>query len=376
MAEYNYNTKKLVFGALVLEVILTVISIFIVLSYKRLLSGLRLENPEWIIALLALPIITLAFIFTIVKKNRGLKKFGDTKLLSGFAQPISGVKTYWKYACLRLGFWFLVLAIINPKIGSKLNEAKTEGIEIVFCLDVSNSMLAEDLKPNRLSRAKRVIEKTIDQLHGDQIGIIVFAGDAYVQLPVTSDYSAAKLFLNTVTTDIVPVQGTAIGKALDLAFQSFDLESPAAKTIVVITDGENHEDDAVHSAKYAFDNGVIVNIIGMGTTAGAPIPVSKNNFKKGKEGSVVISKLNPELISEVADAGGGLGIYANNNNNGTSLLIDSFSKLQKAELDAKTFTDFEDRFQWFLLPALLLFGIELIMSNRSKRKTRGYEANI
>jgi Ca-activated chloride channel family protein len=377
MERYNYNLRSTVIWAIVLEAILTGITVLFWASYRRLFPGLKLGSEHFIWIPLILPILSVAYLFTIFWKNKALNRFGDTRLLSAFAQPISSKKTNAKFILLRVGLWFLALALLDPKMGSKLSEAKTEGIDLVFCIDVSNSMLAQDIKPNRLQAARRVIEKTVDELHGDRIGIIVFAGQAYTQLPITNDYSAAKLFLSTINTGIVPVQGTAIGAAIDLAQQSFDPESPAAKAIVVITDGENHEDDAVAQAEFALNSGIVVHCIGMGSTSGSPIPVGKNNnFKKDKGGQVVVSKLNAELISSIANAGGGLGIYANNNNAGTSLLLDSLNKMQKAELDVKNFTDFENRFQWLLVPALLCLLLDLLITNRKRDVLKKYNPNV
>ena len=245
----------------------------------------------------------------------------------------------------------------------------------MICLDVSNSMLAEDLSPNRLERSKRAIYQLIEKLHNDRLGIIVFAGQAYVQLPITTDYSSAKLFLETIGTDIVPTQGTSIGSAINLAMESFDFENGTSKSIIVITDGENHEDDAMNAAIEASDKGVIVNTIGMGSEKGGPIPVYKNgaqvDFRKDNTGNTVVTKLNEKMLKEFATAGNGSYVRASNAKGGLDKIMSEIDKMEKKEFGSKSFKDYEDRFQIFLIIALFLIVLENFISNRRSTKLDG-----
>ena len=334
-------------------------------------TGLKVGYPQWYPLLLAGPLFSLAFLSYYLWKNRALRRFSDLRLLAHYMPPISTGKTIGKYYCLRLTLFFLALAAINPQLGSKLNEGKTEGMDIVFCLDISNSMLAEDVKPNRLERSKKLISNVLNKLHGDRIGIVIFAGQAFVQLPITSDYSAAELFLNTVETEFIATQGTAIGQALDLAYQSFDEESAVSRAIVVITDGENHEDDAVGTAEYIAEKGIKIYSIGMGRPQGGPIPIRRGNvkdFKRKQDGEVVISKLNPALIRDIADAGNGKAFIADGRSNVVKSLKEELNSLDKAELDQVMYSEYEDRFQWFLFPAILLLILEAITSEKRARR--------
>ena len=296
----------------------------------------RLEEPIYFYFLAIIPIMVVVFLSVLWWKKRTQKRFSDIKLLEKIAPNTSIFKNTLKLIMLVLGISFLVISLVNPKMGSKLKTVKREGVDVVFALDVSKSMLAEDIKPNRLERARQAISRLIDKLEGDRIGLIVFAGDAYVQLPITTDYSAAKLFLSTVNTNIVPSQGTAIGKAIDLSIRSFDMEDGQNKAIIIITDGENHEDDALEQAKLANEKEVFVHTLGMGLSKGAPIPIYNkygNNagYRKDKEGNTIISKLNEQMLQEIASAGNGTYVRANNTQAGLSILFSEINKMEKKE---------------------------------------------
>jgi Ca-activated chloride channel family protein len=259
--------------------------------------------------------------------------------------------------------------IINPQIGSKLEKVKREGIDLMLVLDVSNSMLAEDIKPNRLERSKMAISSLIDKLEGDRIGIIIFAGNAYKQLPLTTDYSAARLFLSAVDTKIVPSQGTAIGEAINMAVESFDQDTEHNKAIIIITDGENHEDDAIGAAKASSDLGIKVFTIGMGLPEGSPIPLynqygNQTGFKKNRQGQTIVTKLNEDMLRQIAAAGNGSYARANNASTGLRKIFEDISQIEKKEIETKQFTDYEDQFQYFLVLAFILLLLELIISNR------------
>jgi Ca-activated chloride channel family protein len=269
------------------------------------------------------------------------------------------------------GITCIIIGCANPQIGTRLEEVKREGIDIIIALDVSNSMKAEDISPNRLERSKQAISRLIDQLQNDRIGMIVFAGQAYVQLPITSDYAAAKLFLTTIEPEMIPTQGTCIGCAIELAEQSFVGNENKYKALVIITDGENHEEDAVEAAKKSSDKGIVIHTIGMGSLEGAPIPVYKNgiqtDFLRDGDGKTVITKLEPLTLERVAAEGKGVFIQASNSNDGLSTILSQLNKMEKKSFGTKQFTGFEDRFQYFLAAGLFLLLLEFSISERKSR---------
>ncbi len=336
---------------------------------------IRFEHIEYLYFLLMIPVFTIIFALMIRWKKSALRRFGDTNIIGKLIPDQSNGLIITKFVILMTAFVFLVLGIANPQTGSKLEKIHRKGIDIMIALDVSNSMLAQDIRPDRLSRAKQSINKLIDQLEGDRIGIIVFAGNAYTQLPITTDYAAAKLFLSTVNPDIVPTQGTAIGEALELAIGAFSQDDKNNKAIVVITDGENHEGNATKQSKAAAELGIRVFSIGMGQPDGAPIPVynRKGNmigYKKDKEGQTIITKLNVDMLRQIASAGNGIYVNATNSNTGLSNVLDEINKMEKTDLETKMFTDYEDQFQYFIGLGLILLLLEYIILERKGRLAR------
>lgn len=336
----------------------------------------RFEHNIYLWALLAvIPLIVIVFLFVKNWKRRKLRKFGSQAVVKRLMPNVSKTLPIVKFVLFTMAMVSLLIGLANLQFGTKLEEVKREGIDLMICLDVSNSMLAEDLSPNRLERSKRAIYQLIEKLHNDRLGIIVFAGQAYVQLPITTDYSSAKLFLETIGTDIVPTQGTSIGSAINLAMESFDFENGTSKSIIVITDGENHEDDAMNAAIEASDKGVIVNTIGMGSEKGGPIPVYKNgaqvDFRKDNTGNTVVTKLNEKMLKEFATAGNGSYVRASNAKGGLDKIMSEIDKMEKKEFGSKSFKDYEDRFQIFLIIALFLIVLENFISNRRSTKLDG-----
>jgi len=333
----------------------------------------RFEHIEflWAIAFVAPFLLLVAFFYHQWKKNK-LKAFGNIAIVERLMPTVSKTLPKVKFSLFFLAFISLMIGLANLQFGTKMEEVKREGIDLMIALDVSNSMLAEDLSPNRLERAKRAIYQLIEKLQNDRLGIIIFAGDAYVQLPITTDYSSAKLFLESIGTDIVPVQGTAIGTAIDLALKSFDYENGTSKAIVIITDGENHEDDAEEMATQAFERGVIVHTIGMGSEAGAPLPIYKNGrqvgFRTDNNNTTIISKLNEVMLQEIAQAGNGTYVRATNANAGLGIIMNEINKMEKKEFGSKVFKDYDDRFQIFLLISLALLVLEFFISKRKSTK--------
>lgn len=300
-----------------------------------------------------------------------MQAFIASGLQDDMIPKFSSFRTGLKASLITASLVFLSIAVADPQIGTKYEEVKREGFDVMIALDVSNSMMAEDLAPNRLARSKQAISKLIDRLKNDRIGVIVFAGEAFVQLPLTTDHSAAKLFLSSIDTDIIPNQGTAIGAAIELAAQSFDEQNQKNRAIIIISDGENHEDDAMEQATVAAEAGITVHTIGIGSTDGAPIPLyqrgRKLGYRKDKEGNTVISKLNDVMLQQVAGAGDGSYIRANNTKVGLNALFDELEKMERTEYGSKMFTSYEDRFQIFLAIALALLFIELLIPSRKSK---------
>jgi Ca-activated chloride channel family protein len=328
----------------------------------------RFANEIWLYALLVIPVLLLAFWLNARWRKNVLQQLGDANVLENLIPNFSKALPRWKRFLFTLAVAFVLVGIANPQIGTKYEEVKREGFELMICLDVSNSMLAEDLTPNRLERAKQAISRLIDRLKNDKIGVIVFAGEAYIQLPLTVDHSAAKLFLRSIDTDIVPTQGTAIGKSIELAMSSFSAKSKANRSIIVITDGENHEDDALELAAEASKQGIKVHTIGIGSTDGTPIPVYQRGqmtgYRKDRDGNTVVTKLNETMLQQIAASGDGVYVRANNSRTGLNALMDELEGMHREEFDSKMFTSYEDRFQYFIAVALVLLLIEVLLPSR------------
>lgn len=334
-------------------------------------SILRFEHPEYIYWLLIIPIMIAVYIFVKIINKRQFKKFANIKLLGFLIPQASKARSNTKFILLLLVLILGIFAAANLQTGSKLEEVKREGIDIYFCVDISNSMNAEDIAPNRLERTKQAINNLINNLNGDRVGIIVFAGNAYVQLPITTDYPAAKMFLSTINTNLIPSQGTEIGAAINLAVKSFD-KSENNKAIIVISDGEDHENgDAIKAAQDAAKLGINIYTIGIGLDEGAPIPIynqygKRTGYKKDREGNIVITKLDDNLLRQIAEIGDGIYRRASNSNVGLDDIFKKINETEKSEIESKTFTDYEDQFQWFLGAAIILLIIEILISSGRK----------
>ncbi|MDR0363835.1 MAG: VWA domain-containing protein [Bacteroidales bacterium] len=332
----------------------------------------KFANPQYLYALLIIPAMILLFVGMLYWRKKSLKRFGDNRLLSILVPDFSKGWPVVRLILLIAGFTFLIFAIADPQFGSKLEEVKRQGVDLVICLDVSNSMNAQDIKPSRLESAKRSISRLIDQLKGDRIGIVVFAGQAYVQLPITTDYSAARMFLTTINTDIVSTQGTAIAEAINTAMNSFNFDDAHSKAIVIITDGEDHEGDAIKAAQTAAEKGVKLFTIGMGLPEGSPIPILDNRgnvmgYRKDREGNTVVTKLDEVILQQLASIGSGMYVRANTSRAGLELIYEEINKMEKSEFDAKMFSDYEHQFQILLMFALSFTVIELFVLERKGR---------
>lgn len=335
---------------------------------------LKFENPEFLHLLWGAILLAGFFLWTIKYKAKLLSKFGDVDILAKLMRNYSSGRRNLKMSLLVFSYIFFVLALANPQIGTKLEEVKREGIDIIVALDVSESMLAEDITPSRLQKAKHEISKLIDLLQGDRIGLVAFAGMAHVQCPLTLDYSAAKLFLDIMDTDIIPQPGTAIGKAIETATKGFNIEERKHKVLILITDGEDHESNPIEAATEAEKEGVIIYTVGIGSPQGVPIPVYNRSgiqkgFKKDRNGNVVTTKLDVLTLQKIAYQTGGKYYLASTGEAELDEIYNEVSQLEKKELVSKQFSQYEDRYQIFLAIGLLLLLIEIFIPERKRIKS-------
>ncbi|MEA3448887.1 MAG: VWA domain-containing protein [Bacteroidota bacterium] len=326
----------------------------------------RFENKDILYLLLALPALFLLFWYNRRTLSRNIKKFGNVKLIQRLLINFSTSRPWWKFGLLSLGLLMLIFALARPQFGSKLKEVKKEGMEIVIAMDVSRSMEAKDIAPNRLASAKRSIEHFVNKLDGDMLGMIVFAGDAYIQIPLTNDYGAARMYLDNVDTDIAPVQGTNLSKAINMSVKAFSPDPEPAKVLLIISDGEDHEENAVEAAKMAAKDGVKIYTVGMGTKKGGPIPKSSGGFHKNNAGEVVISKLNEQVLSSIAKAGNGKYVLAGKSGSGLDVILNDISTLDKTERKVEVYAEFDDQYQYPLALAIVLLLIEVIISRKKE----------
>lgn len=332
----------------------------------------RFAHPEYLFLLLIVPLLVGLFIYTRIQKKRKLQLFGDPALLASLMPNVSFLRPRFKFYMQLTAVILMIVVMAQPQFGTKEEKQEKKGIEVMIALDVSNSMMAQDIQPTRLDKAKMVLSKLVDGMTNDKVGLVVFAGDAYIQLPITADYVSAKMFMSSISPALVPRQGTAIGSAIDLCIKSFGEKSDVSRAIIVITDGENHEDDAVGAAKLAAENGIAVHVVGMGKPEGAPIPVDGTmSFRKDKEGNVVVSKLNEDMCRSIATAGGGTYVRADNQNSAYRVVSRELDNLAKSKLETRVFSDYNEQFQSFALLALiLLFFDSFIFDRRNKRLSK------
>ena len=332
---------------------------------------MRFENQEALYFLFLLIPVLGMFVLFMWGRRKALKRLGEKSLWETIMPYRPKTKHQIKFIIWALAFAFLVVALANPQRGLKAEKVKREGVDLMIALDISRSMLAEDDKPNRLERAKQYISRLIDKLDGDRIGLIIFAGNAYLQVPLTSDYTATKTFLKTINTELAPTQGTAIGEAIRLSMNAFENGDPKFKTILIISDGENHEGDALEASKEAAEQGIVLHTMGVGTAEGAPIPVYVNNrqsdYKRDKGGSIVFSKLNESMLQKVALEGNGRYFRLNQGNSEVMAIMGELSGMEQKEFEEQVFTDYEDQFQGFLLIAILLLIMELFITEKRNR---------
>ena len=322
---------------------------------------------RYLYLLLLVPVLLLGYALLQLLRRRRVRALGDPALVEALMPSRSRSKGWVRMVLYCLAFSFFVLGLARPRTGAKLSERTTKGAEIIVALDVSNSMLAQDYSPNRLERAKLSIARLTDKLQDDRIGLVIFAGTSFVQLPVTTDYVSAKMFLGSIDTGSIPVQGMAIGDAIKLCIKSFSAQSEKSRVIVVISDGENHEDDPVAAAKQAAELGIKVYTIGVGSAEGQPIPV-EGGLLRDKEGNIVVSKLDEETLRKVAQAGGGAYIHAGGEEFGLNPIIQDIRRMEDEEFGSVVFEEYDEQYMYFFGIALLLFVIELLIGERKPRR--------
>ncbi len=326
----------------------------------------KFANPNALFLYLLLLFLVGVFLYAGNRRKRALRQYGDPALLTPLMPEVSNYRPQLKFWITFVALCFMVLLIARPQFGSKVESVKRQGIETVIALDVSNSMLAEDVAPNRLEKSKNIISRLVDSFEDDKVGLIVFAGDAFIQLPITSDFISAKMFLESINPGLITRQGTNVKAAIDMATRSFTPREGVGKAIIIITDGENHEGGAVEAAKAAAEKGMSVFVMGVGSPSGAPIPGSRtNDFRRDKEGKVIVTKLNEQMCQEIAAAGNGVYIRIDNTNNAQKLLQNEIDKLAKADIEATIYSEYDEQFQAMAWIALILLFLEMLFMVKS-----------
>ena len=330
----------------------------------------RFEEPIYLYLLAVIPVLALVRWLLERKQHKRLRKFGDPELLSQLMPDVSRWRPAAKFWTLEAALALLIVMIARPQMGTRISHDKRTGIETIIAMDISNSMLAEDVVPSRLDRTKMMVENLVDNFTDDKIGLIVFAGDAFVQLPITSDYVSAKMFLSDIHPSLMATQGTDIATAINMATNSFTQQQGVGKAIIVVTDGEDHEGGALEAAKDAKKKGMRVYVLGVGSPNGAPIPLGNGNYMKDRTGNTVMTKLNEEMCRQVAEAGGGAYIHVDNNSNAQQQLDNELSKLTKKEMQSTIYSDYDEQFQAFGIIALILLIIEICILDRKNPLAR------
>jgi Ca-activated chloride channel family protein len=331
----------------------------------------RFAHPDFLYLLLLLPVFVLFFIINEIRKKKALKRLGDTNLINGLVPEMSRIRPVIKFILQLTAFLSGVIMIARPQFGSKIEDVKKQGVEVIIALDVSNSMLAEDIQPDRLTRAKQAISRLVDDLENDKIGLIVFAGDAYIQIPITTDYISAKMFLSSISPNMVPKQGTAIGAAINLGVRSFSPGEGKSKAMIIITDGENHEDDPLKAAEDASKSGIVIHTVGIGSSNGVPIPMvinGKKDYLKDRDGNIVVTKLDEDILKKIALSTNGNYVRASNSNIGLDEIYDQIKKMKKQDLESTMYTEYNDQFQIFAAIAFFLLIADFMIMERKNRR--------
>ena len=325
----------------------------------------RFEEPAYLYLLLLLPFLAAFYLYSNYRRRKNIRRFGDPELLAQLMPDVSKYRPDVKFWLIFATIGLFSVLLARPQFGSKQETVKRKGVEVIIALDISNSMLAQDVQPSRLEKAKRLISRLVDELDNDKVGMIVFAGDAFTQLPITSDYISAKMFLESISPSLISKQGTAIGEAINLATRSFTPQEGVGRAIIVITDGENHEGGAVEAAKAAAEKGIQVSVLGVGMPEGAPIPVEgTNDYRRDREGNVIVTRLNEGMCQEIAKDGKGIYVRVDNSNSAQKAISQEISKMAKSDVESKIYTDFNEQFQAIAWIILLLLLAEMLILDR------------
>ena len=328
----------------------------------------RFDNPTYLWLLLLIPLLAMIYLYSLRQSKRRLKRFGSLKLMYQLSPMASPRRKLVKFVLAELILTLLILIVARPQIGNKIaNNTSREGIEVIMALDISNSMLATDVVPSRLDKSKLMVEGLMNKFTKNKLGLIVFAGDAFVQLPITSDYVSAKMFLDNINPSLIGTQGTDIGKAINLAMHSFTPNTQTGKAIVVITDGEDNEGGAEAMAKQAQEKGIKVFILGIGSTQGTTIPMPNGEDLRDANGNIVKTHLNEEMCKKIADAGHGVYIHVDNSSVADALLEKELGKLQKGEINNVVYSDYDEQFQAFALLVVLSLIIDVFILERKRK---------
>lgn len=328
---------------------------------------INFAHAQYLLLIFLIPLFFVVQAVLLRLRRRRIRKFGDEQLVNQMMPSYSKSKVWVRLSLYSIAFFFFVIGLSRPQIGARLKEQEIKGAEIIIAMDVSNSMLAEDYSPNRLERAKLAVSRLVDKLRDDRIGLVIFAGTSFVQLPVTTDYVSAKMFLNSIDTGSIPIQGTALGDAIKTCIRSFSQQSDKSRAIILITDGENHEDDPVSAAKEAADMGIKVFTIGVGSPEGKPIPMN-GELLKDKDGEIVVSRLDESVLQEVAKAGNGAYVRAGNSEFGFNPIIDDLRKLEDEKYNSVVFEEYDEQFMYFLAIALCFFVLEMLIGDRRSKR--------
>lgn len=328
----------------------------------------RFENPIYLWLLIIIPLLAMMKLWSDMRRSRRLKRFGDKDLLLQLSPTRSAARFNLKFWLLQAALALMIIMVARPQMGSKVSTQKREGIETIIALDISNSMMAQDVAPSRLEKSKLMVENLIEKFNNDKIGLIVFAGDAFVQLPITSDYVSAEMFLDNIDPSLIGSQGTDIARAINLSMQSFTQDAATGKAIIIITDGEDHEGGAEQAAAAAQKKGINVFVLGIGSDQGAPIPDSKGGYMKDAEGETVISRLNEDMCRKVAAAGKGTYIHVDNSTAAELRLNTEIARLQKGDITSTVYSDYNEQFQAFALLIIVLLIADILISEARREK--------
>lgn len=324
----------------------------------------RFENPAFLYLLIIIPVIIVIRLLEMRKRKLKLKKFGDLSLLKLLMPDVSSSRKSLKFWLMIAALALLIVMLARPQMGTKISQEKRKGIEVIISLDISNSMKAEDVVPSRLDKSKMLVENMVDNFTNDKVGLVVFAGDAFIQLPITSDYVSAKMFLQNTDPSLIATQGTDLAGAIELSSKSFTQQDKVGRAILIITDGEDHEGGAIEAAEKARKNGIRVFVLGVGSTKGSPVPDGNGGYMKDNSGQEVISALNEEMCKQVAQAGGGAYIHVDNTSLAQRQLNDELTKLQKGDISSVVYSEYDEQFQAVGILVLILLIIEMLILER------------